>query len=102
MIEVALQPVPSQIVRIVLDNQNVQLKVYDKGGRIYIDVNSDGSDIVTAALVFNGNPVRCCAYIPFRGNFVFIDVQGSENPEYIGLGSRYKLIYLTAAENEFI
>ena len=34
-------------------------------------------------------------YLGFIGNLVFIDTQGTSDPEYTGFGSRYLLIYET-------
>jgi hypothetical protein len=40
----------------------------------------------------------CNSYDGFSGNLYFIDLQGSDDPQYMGFGSRWVLVYLTAAE----
>jgi hypothetical protein len=38
----------------------------------------------------------------FIGNLLFVDTQGSSDPTYDGLGSRFSLVYLTAEEYALI
>jgi hypothetical protein len=37
-------------------------------------------------------------YRGFRGEFMFVDQQGDNDPRFAGLGTRYLLVYLNAAE----
>jgi hypothetical protein len=37
-------------------------------------------------------------YHEFGGDFMFVDTQGSNDPEWFGLGSRYLLVYLNDGE----
>ena len=98
MIQIPLQSVPSQIVKIVLGGQNVQIAVYQKDEGIFVDVNSGGTDIVIAVLAHNGVPIVCREYTGFLGNLMFIDTQGESDPAYAGIGSRYQLIYMDQTE----
>ena len=102
MLEVPIQSTPSQLVKSVLDGQNVQIALYQKDVGLFCDVNSDGVDIVTGVICRNAVPIVCREYAGFIGNLVFFDTQGSQDPEYSGLGSRYTLAYLTADENASI
>jgi hypothetical protein len=102
MLTIPLQAVPSQIVKAVLGNQNCQIAVYVKQSNLYVDVNMNGTDIVTAVIALNITPIICRGYMGFPGNLLFIDSQGANNPTYDGLGSRYYLIYLTADEYALI
>lgn len=47
-------------------------------------------------------PLVSREYAGFSGNLLFIDTQGDKDPDYLSLGSRYSLVYLTAAENDLI
>jgi hypothetical protein len=49
-------------------------------------------------LALNGVKLVCRDYLGFQGNIVFIDTQGTKNPEYSGLGTRYELIYMAPGE----
>ena len=98
MLQIPIQPIPSQIVKCVLGNQNVQIALYSKDQGIFCDVNSNGVDIVTGILCLDAVPIICVGYAGFIGQLMFCDTQGSSDPAYAGLGSRYQLIYLTAAD----
>lgn len=99
---VPLKPLASQSLKIVLGGQNVQLLVYQKPQGLFIDINSDGIDIVTTVICRDIATLVCRDYVGFIGNLAFIDTQGSSDPDYTGLGSRFQLIYFTAAENDII
>lgn len=95
---VALQPVPSQILSVVLGGQNCQIAVYQKTQGLFVDLNSNGVDISTGVLAHDVVPLVPTTYLGFVGNLVFTDTQGASDPSYDGLGSRYQLVYLTSAE----
>lgn len=99
MMTVPLAAVASQQFGITLNGQACQITVYQKTTGLYFD------------LLFNGDPitntVRCLnfarllqdrQYLGFSGDFMFVDTQGDTDPTYTGLGARYQLIYLEAAD----
>jgi hypothetical protein len=98
MQNVPLQPIPNQIVKTVLGNQNVQIFLYAKLQGLFCDVNANGLDIVTGVLCMDGVPIVCARYNGFLGNLFFVDTQGATDPVYEGLGTRYQLIFMTDAE----
>jgi hypothetical protein len=93
MIQIPLQAVPAQTLVINLNNQNVQIAVYQKPEGLFVDINLNGTDIVTAVLALNGVPLVCREYMGFQGNIMFVDTQGTSDPTYAGLNTRYELIY---------
>lgn len=99
---VPLQPVPSQSTKVVLGGQNCQILIYQKPQGCFIDINADGVDIVVGVIARNAVPLVCREYVGFIGNLLFVDTQGSADPSYEGLGSRWSLVYLTAEENALI
>lgn len=99
MLNIPLSPVPAQNFSIVLDGQNCLLAVYTKLGQIYMDVTAGGVAIGATRLCINGVRVlQDLEYMPFVGDFIFIDMQGNSDPVYMGLGAQYQLIYLEAAD----
>lgn len=102
MQQIPVQPVPSQQLSAVLAGQNCQIAIYQKGGRMFVDINSNGVDVSTAVLAYDAVALNPRNYADFSGNLMLIDTQGSDDPSYLGLGSRFVLIYLTAAEYELI
>lgn len=98
MQQIPLQPVPSQQLQIVLGGQNCQIAIYLKGDKLFVDVSSNGVDISTCVVAHDVVPLVPTAYLGFIGNLLFTDTQGTSDPTYDGLGGRYQLVYLTAAE----
>ena len=86
MIQIALQPVPSQILSIVLGGQNCQIAVYLKGSHIYVDMNTNGVDISIGVIARDTVSLVPTAYLGFVGFLLFTDTQGISDPTYDGLG----------------
>lgn len=96
---VPLSPIPAQSLQTILGGQNVQLSVYQKGDAVYIDVAL--ADVAIANTVIARDEARILhdrQYLGFDGDLMFVDTQGSDDPQYAGLGSRWLLIYLAAAD----
>jgi hypothetical protein len=110
MMNVPLSGVPSQTLQIVLDGQNCQISVYTKNGYDYsdptfqttasyicFDLTVNGVVITTTQNCLDGARLLLNRqYFGFVGDFMFIDTQGDEDPQYVGLGSRWLLLYLEA------
>lgn len=99
---IPLQPIPAQIVRVVLGGQNCQLKLYQKPQGLFVDISADDVDIAVATIARDVDPLVARTYTGFVGNLLFVDTQGNDDAEYTGLGSRFSLVYLTAAEYALI
>jgi hypothetical protein len=95
---VPLRPVPNQTISILLGGQNCQINVYTKGGGLNLDLYVDNILIVGGVACQNMNRTVISSYLGFVGDLGFIDNQGSSDPAYDGLGSRYSLAYLEAAD----
>ena len=97
MLQIPLEPNPSQVVKAILADQQVQLFLYQKPEGLFIDINLNGTDISTGILCLNA-VMLAVNYSGFLGNLFFIDTQGSNDPTYDGIGTRYFLVYLTSEE----
>jgi hypothetical protein len=119
MLQIPLGTVPQQTLNTVLDGQNVSLSLYTlpvsaqwyslgqpnlynvaaQFNYLFLDVLLAGAVIKTCIQCLNLQRLLAdCQYTQFIGDFVFVDTQGNTNPIYTGLGSRYQLIYLEAAD----
>lgn len=105
--EVPLSPVASQTLSINLGGQACQIKVYtlgvDADAHLYFDLSVGTAPIVTGRVCRNLQQILDDArYRGFQGGFMFVDnlgdMQTGVDPVYTGLGSRFELLYLTAAE----
>ena len=97
---VPLQPVPNQLVTINLEEQVCKIAVYDKGGSLFFDLQLNNVPVVVGVLCENLNALVRSIYLGFSGDFSFLDNEGNSDPEYTGLGTRWDLAYVTAAELE--
>jgi hypothetical protein len=102
MLSIPLQPVPSQSTKVILDGQNCQILINQRTQGIFVDVNVNGVDIVTSVIARDAVPIVCRDYAGFAGNLLFIDNMGNSDPSFEGLGDRYSLVYLTAAEYDLV
>lgn len=99
MLLVPLAAVPSQQFAITLAGQNVTIAVYQKSTGVYFDMAFNGAPFTSTVRCLDRS--QLCAdrgYLGFAGDFIFIDTQGDSDPDYTGLGSRYQLVYLEAAD----
>ena len=95
---VPLQPLANQTLQAQLANQAVTLNVYQQAFGLYMDVMIGTQAIVQGIIARNSTLIIRNTYFGFSGDFIFLDTQGNSDPIFTGLGSRFVLIYLTAAE----
>jgi len=95
---IPLESKPSQTLKTTLDSQYVQLNVYTLPNGLYLDLLLNGMTIVQGSLCLDRARLVRETYLGFSGDLMFIDTQGTLDPYYTGLGSRYQLIYLSASE----
>jgi hypothetical protein len=105
--EVPLTAADAQTLSINLGGQACQiaLNTYGLGddAHLYFSLTVGITPIVTSRVCRNlQNILSDAEYRGFQGGFMFVDNQGDINtgqdPQGDGLGSRYELLYLTAAE----
>lgn len=95
---IPLRAIPNQTVIVRLLDQVTQLNVYQKPQGLFIDVLVNNAPIVMGVICQDRNAIVRDAYLGFAGDLAFIDNEGSEDPEYSGLGavgSRFSLAYMT-------
>lgn len=92
------KPIPNQTFNVTVGGQNCTLHIYQKAFGLFMDVSVANELIIGGVICENLNRIVRSAYLGFIGDFVFIDNQGSSDPVYTGLGSRYSLAYVTPAD----
>jgi hypothetical protein len=90
---IPLTAVASQSFTIQLNGQNCEINIYQKSTGLYFDLILNGSGIVNTMICLNAVGLVREIYLGFIGQLVFIDTQGTDDPYYTGLGSRYILTY---------
>ncbi len=96
---VPLSPVPLQTLDVILDGQAAQIGLRQNGPDMYFDLRLNNEPIVTARICRVDQLLLVDAeYRGFRGQFVFVDLQGTSDPSYLGLGTRWVLVFISVAE----
>lgn len=63
-----------------------------------MDVYVDGVLLIGGVICQNLNRIVRMTYAGFIGDLSFIDIEGTDNPVYTGLGSRFLLGYFSPDE----
>lgn len=96
---IPLKAVPSQTLALLLSGQQVGLSLYVLAdGNLYMDVLLNDVPVVTGIICQNNTLFVRNLYFGFSGDFSFNDTQGSNDPTFDGLGTRYQLLYFDATE----
>ncbi len=95
---VPVQTLPSQQVQSQLGGQPCQINVYQQTFGLYADVYVNGQLVIGGVICQDRNRIVRSLYLGFAGDFAFVDTQGTSDPVYTGLGSRFLLAYFTAGE----
>lgn len=98
MRKIPLKNVPSQIIKVVLAEQNCQLKIYYRFGSMYMDIIVDGEMIQAGAVCRNRTSIVQVANNVFQGSLHFIDLLGDSEPNWEGFGDRFSLLYVEPNE----
>src|ERR1035437_1580497 len=100
MQQIVLQSVPSQQTQVVLDGQSCSISVYVKNQCMFLDLAVNGTQIAYAVQCKNLVSLVPTSYLAFSGWMAFFDTQGTNDPVYTGLGTRWVLLYLDSADLE--
>lgn len=82
-----------QSVQVPLSGQQFQLDIQQRSTGLYMTIIMNNSQIISGVLCQDRTWIvrRACYGLP--GDFTFVDMQGTNDPSYDGLGSRYVLFY---------
>jgi len=84
---------PAQTMNVILNNQNCVINLYQKNGSLYFDLYSSNNPLIIARLCLDRTQLIFEKYLNFTGQLFFVDMQGTKNPTYDLLGTRYILFY---------
>ena len=98
MVTIPLVAEPSQALNVILGGQNCEISVYQKTTGMFIDLKSNSEPVLNARICRNMVNLVTQPYLPFVGTLFFSDSKGTDDPDYVGLGSRFFLIYSFAGE----
>ncbi|HEY1441401.1 MAG TPA: hypothetical protein VGF65_11295 [Mycobacterium sp.] len=90
---VPLQTVPAQVLNTTLNGQYCQINVYQRTTGLFVDVGLNGLLVVGGILALDRNWIIRDFYRGFLGDITFWDSQGTEDPDWTGIGQRFFLGY---------
>lgn len=101
MLLIPVQAIPNQGMQVTLGGQQVALSIYQTDYGMFMDVLSNGTEVITGVICENQNRIVRDAYLGFTGDFEWYDTSGNGvDPIYTGLGAQFVLVYLEAADLE--
>lgn len=89
---------PSQTLNVQLAAQSVRLELYQTTTGFFANVYINDAIVIGGVVCENLNLLVRSRYLGFVGDLMFQDTQGLDDPSYPGLGTRFLLCYLEAAE----
>lgn len=98
---VPLQPIPNQTLQVQLNGQACTLDIFQYAYGLFMSVYVGNNLVIASVICENFVRIVRDAYLGFSGDFIFLDMQGAEDPVYTGLGgasARFQLIYLLPTE----
>ena len=98
MLQINIQPLPAQTFRVILDRQECTISLYQRAGRLFIDLAVGDTQVCQGAICQNGADVVQNATLNFVGRLRWLDTRGDSPPQWEGIGERYFLLYLTPEE----
>lgn len=93
-ITIPLAAVAAQTLSVTLGSQRCTITISQRATGLYVDLAVAGTAVISGMICRNRVPLKRSSYIGFVGNLAFVDTQGAQDPDYTGLGGRYKLVYL--------
>lgn len=89
---------PSQTLTATLAGQPCRINIYQKAPGLFADLYVNDVLIIAGALCLNTTLLVRNAYLGFIGDLAFFDMQGTDDPVYTGLGTRWLLFYVETTD----
>ena len=98
MVIIPMSPVANQLFSVVLGTQPCQIQIGQKSTGLFMDLYVNNALIVGGVICQDRNRIVRNSYLGFIGDVAFFDTQGTADPVYTGLNTRWKLAYFTLSE----
>lgn len=91
---IPLDAISTQTFSVTLGTQNCQITIDTRSTwGVFVSVWVDSQAIVQSSLARNRVGIVRYAYTGFSGELYFVDLQGSDDPDYAEFGTRFVLVY---------
>jgi len=95
---IPINDVYSQTLTTTAGGQYCRINLYQKATGLYFDLYLNDVLLNAGVICENLNRLVRDRYLGFLGDFMFQDMQGSDDPSSPGLGSRFLFYYLELAD----
>lgn len=90
---VPLLPVSSQVLTVTLDGQSCRIEVFARTFGMFVNVFVADVAVALGVQARDRVPIVRAGYSGFRGDLMFVDTQGSDDPVAASLGGRHFLAF---------
>lgn len=94
MLTLTLSAEKEQTITVTLNNQACTIRLVQRESALYMDLSVNNVPLIQAVPCWYGGKMVRYSYLGFVGDLVFLDLQGSSDPTWDGLGTRYQLFYI--------
>lgn len=91
--QIPIKASPSQTLDIILAEQNVTIVLQARLGKLFADVALDNVAAVRGRLCHDRTQILNESYRGFKGEIFFLDKNGTEDPNWREINSRFVLLY---------
>lgn len=91
---ISIEPKKSQSISVELGGKQCKIRLVQRNSFLYMDLSIDGKRILQGVPCLFGNKMVGYKYLGFPGDLIFMDNFGQLDPEWSGLGERFKLYYI--------
>lgn len=95
IIRIPIRAIPSQSFMSVINDVAFTFHFYQREGSMYCDLNVDDNPIWYGLICHDRTPMKERRTTIFSGNLMFVDLEGTEDPTYPKLDSRFVLVYIS-------
>jgi len=90
---------PNQRFNVTLNAQDVTLALRWRSTGLFVDLAFQSAEqIVAGGIARDRNRIVRSEYLGFVGDLVWVDSQGTNDPDWLAIGQRFFLLYLTPDE----
>lgn len=94
MLRIPIIAAPSQKLTVTLGGRQCQITISQKYDSVFVDLTADSVPVLRGAIARDRVDMIRHKYLPFSGKLVFVDTQGTDDPTWQTMGTRFKLVYL--------
>lgn len=91
---IPLEKTPAQSFGIVLNEQECRISLYMRGNSLYFDLYVNNEPVYVGSVCYDRTDLTPYEYKNFVGHIMFIDIEGTNDPDYKEFDERYFLAYV--------